>query len=310
MHYLHNIGGLVEGFVTVLSNLEVKWLYDVIALEECRSFTLAAEKRNISQPSFSRRIKSLEAALGFSVFDRSVNPPQLTPQGRIFVGYARNMLDDMDFQIGRIKGDHKLKQSIRIDAAPSLSVLLLPDLLAEYTDGPDKVFFVESINVNDAVFNLKEGKSDFILSFYNEELMNYPFINHKIFDSALHLVTPCDPHGQPLFRLDGDTLPLMKYANDSYMGRQVNQVIDRHPEIVFQLRFVSSMSELLKRMILKGDGVGWLPYYSIQQDLAEGRLAIMDSSLSLNIAAYVYRSGARLNLTAERFWHYLKGRKS
>lgn len=70
------------------------------------------------------------------------------------------------------------------------------------------------------MFNLKEGKSDFILSFYNEELMNYPFINHKIFDSALHLVSPCDKHGRPLFHLHRGVLPLMKYANDSYMGRQ------------------------------------------------------------------------------------------
>ncbi|PRD15444.1 LysR substrate-binding domain-containing protein [Pantoea coffeiphila] len=294
----------------MLSNLEVKWLYDVIALEECRSFTLAAEKRNISQSSFSRRIQSLESNLGFSVFNRNVNPPQLTPQGRIFVGYARNMLDDMDFQISRIKGEDKLKQSIRIDAAPSLSVLLLPDLLAEYRDSPDKVFFVESINVNDAVFNLKEGKSDFILSFYNEELMNYPFINHKIFDSSLHLVSPCDPDGKPLFSINDSLLPLVKYANDSYMGRQVNQVIDRIPNTTFLLTFVSSMSELLKRMILKGDAVGWLPDYSIQRELEEKRLAIMDPGLTLKISAYVYRSGARLNLTAERFWRYMKERNT
>nr|WP_234472041.1 LysR substrate-binding domain-containing protein [Erwinia sp. S43] len=279
-------------------------------MEECRSFTLAAEKRNISQSSFSRRIQSLESNLGFSVFNRNVNPPQLTPQGRIFVGYARNMLDDMDFQISRIKGEDKLKQSIRIDAAPSLSVLLLPDLLAEYRDSPDKVFFVESINVNDAVFNLKEGKSDFILSFYNEELMNYPFINHKIFDSSLHLVSPCDPDGKPLFSINDSPLPLVKYANDSYMGRQVNQVIDRIPNTTFLLTFVSSMSELLKRMILKGDAVGWLPDYSIQRELEEKRLAIMDPGLTLKISAYVYRSGARLNLTAERFWRYMKERNA
>ncbi|HBR0286424.1 LysR family transcriptional regulator, partial [Klebsiella pneumoniae] len=55
----------------MLANLEVKWLYDVIALEESRSFTLAAKARNISQSSFSRRIQSLEASLGFSIFDRS-----------------------------------------------------------------------------------------------------------------------------------------------------------------------------------------------------------------------------------------------
>lgn len=60
----------------MLANLEVKWLYDVIALEESRSFTLAAKARNISQSSFSRRIQSLEASLGFSIFDRSANPLQ------------------------------------------------------------------------------------------------------------------------------------------------------------------------------------------------------------------------------------------
>ncbi|VTM35507.1 LysR family transcriptional regulator [Klebsiella pneumoniae] len=73
---------------SVLANLEVKWLYDVIALEESRSFTLAAKARNISQSSFSRRIQSLEASLGFSIFDRSANPLQLTNRGKIFVGYA------------------------------------------------------------------------------------------------------------------------------------------------------------------------------------------------------------------------------
>lgn len=45
------------------------------------------------------------------------------------------------------------------------------------------------------------------------------------------------------------------------------------------------MSELLKRMILNGDGVGWLPQYSIQRELDEGRLTILDESLSLPIGA-------------------------
>lgn len=67
---------------------------------------------------------------------------------------------------------------------------------------------------------LKKAKVILSCLFYNEELMNYPFINHKIFDSALHLVSPCDKHGRPLFNLHRGVLPLMKYANDSYMGRQ------------------------------------------------------------------------------------------
>ncbi len=169
----------------MLANLEVKWLYDVIALEESRSFTGGQSPQYLPvlvQPTHP-------VAGGFPRIQHlrpQRQPLQLTNRGKIFVGYARNMLDDMDFQISRIKGLNNTTQKIRIDAAPSLSVLLLPEIIAGYTDRKNKTFHVESINVNDAVFNLKEGKSDFILSFYNEELMNYPFINHKIFDSYLH----------------------------------------------------------------------------------------------------------------------------
>ena len=300
----------------MLANLEVKWLYDVIALEESRSFTLAAKARNISQSSFSRRIQSLEASLGFSIFDRSANPLQLTNRGKIFVGYARNMLDDMDFQISRIKGLNNTTQKIRIDAAPSLSVLLLPEIIAGYTDRKNKTFHVESINVNDAVFNLKEGKSDFILSFYNEELMNYPFINHKIFDSYLHLVSPCDEHGRPLFHLHRGVLPLMKYANDSYM--RAHGIPARYCE-GYLLTAAQVQAAEGGAVTLTGanahawceayfDGVGWLPQYSIQRELDEGRLTILDESLSLPIGAWLYRSGSRLNQAAERFWQHIKTR--
>lgn len=217
------------------------------------------------------------------------------------------MLDDMDFQISRIKGLNNTTQKIRIDAAPSLSVLLLPEIIAGYTDRKNKTFHVESINVNDAVFNLKEGKSDFILSFYNEELMNYPFINHKI------LILTCT--GLPLRRTwpPAVSFTSRRAAADEIRQRQLygapgEPVIDRTPEITFSLTFVSSMSELLKRMILNGDGVGWLPQYSIQRELDEGRLTILDESLSLPIGAWLYRSGSRLNQAAERFWQHIKTR--
>ncbi len=218
------------------------------------------------------------------------------------------MLDDMDFQISRIKGLNNTTQKIRIDAAPSLSVLLLPEIIAGYTDRKNKTFHVESINVNDAVFNLKEGKSDFILSFYNEELMNYPFINHKIFDSYLHLVSPCDEHGRPLFHLHRGVLPLMKYANDSYMGRQVNQVIDRTPEITLlsHLCFFHERAAQAHDPQWRRRGLAAAVLYSARAD--EGRLTILDESLSLPIGAWLYRSGSRLNQAAERFWQHIKTR--
>ncbi|WP_308723805.1 LysR family transcriptional regulator, partial [Metapseudomonas otitidis] len=48
-------------------NLETKWLEDFVALANTRSFSQAAERRFVTQPAFSRRIRSLEAALGLTL---------------------------------------------------------------------------------------------------------------------------------------------------------------------------------------------------------------------------------------------------
>lgn len=295
--------------VQMVGNIEVKFLYDILALEEYRSFTIAAEKRNISQSSFSRRVKALESALGFELFDRGSNPLQLTNAGKSFIAYARNLIDDMDYQIDRIKGIDGKKQRINIAAAHSLSVFLLPDYIAEFKGVQEKIFFVESINVDEAVYNLKEGRSDFIFSFFNEELMTSPFLHHRIIETQLHLVSPCNADGTAVYRLGEGTLPLMKYTDESYMGRQVNQMMDQGVGQSFSLCFVSSMSDLLKRMILSGNGVGWLPDYSISQELERRQLTIIDHSLSVRMGVYIYRTGSRLNLSSERFWQFMKSRK-
>ncbi|HGK4757556.1 LysR substrate-binding domain-containing protein [Enterobacter cloacae] len=294
----------------MIGNVEIKFLYDIVALEECRSFTVAADKRNISQSSFSRRIQALESAVGFEIFDRSANPLQLTAAGKSFIVYARNLLDDMDFQINRIKGIDGIRQRINIAAAHSLSVFLLPEFIADFSGSQDRIFFVESINVDEAVYSLKEGRCDFILSFYNEELMTSPFLHHQVLETRLHLVSACKPDGSPVFRTDDDMLPLMKYTDESYMGRQVNQLMDRGITMAFSPCFVSSMSDLLKRMILSGNGVGWLPDYSVCHELKSGQLTVLDDSLSISMGVYIYRTSSRLNLSSERFWQYMKARKA
>ena len=61
--------------------MELRWLQDFLMVAETGNFTRAAERRNTSQAAFSRRIKSLEAWLGFDLIDRSVYPTQLTAAG-------------------------------------------------------------------------------------------------------------------------------------------------------------------------------------------------------------------------------------
>ena len=76
--------------MSIVHNIETKWLYDFLTLEECRNFSQAAVKRNLSQPAFSRRIRSLEQAAGVELFNREVSPLQLTEPGKVFHSQVRN----------------------------------------------------------------------------------------------------------------------------------------------------------------------------------------------------------------------------
>ncbi|MBD2792574.1 LysR substrate-binding domain-containing protein [Xenorhabdus szentirmaii] len=291
----------------MLNNIELKWLYDAVMLEELRSFTLAAERRNISQSSFSRRIQALENAVGFEIFNRNSNPLQLSLQGRGFIVYARNLLGDIEYQIGKIKGGEISKHRINIAAAHSLSISILPELISGFSEKPDKVFNIDASNVDEAVKNLKKGKSDFILSFFNEELMSSPFLHHKVLDAQLYLVSACDPDGKPLYCLEDTPLPLMKYNDESYMGRQVNQLLEKDFRDRFNYFCLSSMSELLKRMVLNGHGVGWLPDYSIREELRKNSLCLLAPKQStIKMGVFIYRTHSRLNPSSERFWQYIR----
>ncbi|MCT7654029.1 LysR family transcriptional regulator [Oceanimonas sp. NS1] len=64
--------------------METKWLHDFIALSEQGSFSRAAESRFVTQPAFSRRIRSLENWLGVALVCRNRYPLELTPPARPF----------------------------------------------------------------------------------------------------------------------------------------------------------------------------------------------------------------------------------
>lgn len=60
------------------------------------SLNKAAETLLIAQPNISRSIKELEADLGITIFDRSSKGMFLTPEGETFIGYAKNILKQIE----------------------------------------------------------------------------------------------------------------------------------------------------------------------------------------------------------------------
>jgi len=73
--------------------LELVWLEDLSALAEYGSFVRAAEARHVTQPAFSRRVRSLENWMGVELFVRTPQGATLTEAGRQILPSARKRLD-------------------------------------------------------------------------------------------------------------------------------------------------------------------------------------------------------------------------
>lgn len=105
----------------------------VLTLAETKSFSAAAKKLFVTQPSLSQYIAKIEKQLGTLLFDRTTKPISLTESGKKYVQTARQILTLEKDLIQQITEYENLeKGSLCIGTSAYQSSYLLPQSIAEY----------------------------------------------------------------------------------------------------------------------------------------------------------------------------------
>lgn len=73
--------------------MELNHVKEFIALTKTENYLEAAENLFISQSSLSKHIKSLEAELGTTLFDRTTRQVKLNEVGKVFLKYTQQLID-------------------------------------------------------------------------------------------------------------------------------------------------------------------------------------------------------------------------
>ncbi|WP_137817470.1 LysR substrate-binding domain-containing protein [Pseudomonas sp. 2FG] len=259
-------------------NLDMKWLEDFSALAATHSFSQAAEKRFVTQPAFSRRIRSLEEALGLTLVNRACTPVELTEAGQLFLVTARSVIEQLGDVVRHL---HHLEgqqgEVLQFAAAHSLALGFFPPWIARLrSEGLNLASRLVATNVGEAVHALREGACDLILAFYDPDASLQ--MDPEIFPS-LHLgrtemlpVCAVAADGQALFDLEsGQSVPLLAYSAGAFLGRSVNLLL-RQRGLRSTTVYETAMADSLKSMALQGLGVAWVPRLSITAELARGEL--------------------------------------
>ena len=108
------------------------------------SLNKAAEKLFMAPPNLSRSIKELEGDLGITIFERSQKGVTLTPDGEEFIGYAKNLLKQIEHVEGLYKENSVKKQrfSISVPRASYIAEALV-DFSKELGKEPVEIFYKE-----------------------------------------------------------------------------------------------------------------------------------------------------------------------
>ncbi|QDH15248.1 LysR family transcriptional regulator [Oecophyllibacter saccharovorans] len=115
-----------------LSGLSLRDIEYVVAVDDLRNFSRAAERCGVSQAGLSEQVRKLEQLLGVSLFERSRRHVALTADGEKLLGLcrevlasARNLLEVARAHTGPLDG------LLRIGVIPTLGPYYLPELLPQ-----------------------------------------------------------------------------------------------------------------------------------------------------------------------------------
>ncbi len=295
--------------------MELKWLKDYVALVEQGSFSKAAESRFVTQPAFSRRIRSLENWLGVSLVDRNQYPTTLTPAGEAFAEQAKQLIGQTYAVRNQMRDISAAREQLLIMSQHALAVSFFPSwmqTLEALADGA--LIKVETGNLHDNVEAFLSGNGDFLLCYSSADIFSQlqrdDVESLQVGVDELVPVTAVDALGKALFTLtQGAPLKLVSHPAASFFGRLLQrECMSRLPaDLQINLACENGLSEALKALVLKGYGMAWLPRSLISNELDSGQLLRLEEPLhSVDLTIKLFRLRQSRSRAAEQFWQYLQ----
>lgn len=115
-------------------NVDVRHLRAFLAVADEQSFTRAAERLHITQPSLSVIIRDLEGALDLKLFDRTTRAVSLTMAGRYLMTDARRLVRELERSLSDLRSITDLERgSLKLAVLPSIATSIVPAALAEFS---------------------------------------------------------------------------------------------------------------------------------------------------------------------------------
>lgn len=195
--------------------MKIERIETFIALVDLESYSLTAEKFDLSQPAVSMQIKSLEEFFDTKLFHKEKGEIILTPAGKIVYQEGKKILKRWGYLRQRVesKKDMQLKK-LKIASSTIPSEYLLPQIISKLNKNIEALKTEVSVGDSRSMINLLENDEvDLIIVGYKPRKSKFKTI--ELCSDNLSLVAPRD---HPLVKKD--KISLVELQNQNLLIRE------------------------------------------------------------------------------------------
>jgi len=280
-------------------------------IAQTHSFSRGAAMNGISQSAASQHVQELERALGVELLDRSTRPLVVTPAGRLYGEFCRDILrrkEDFESALQRVR--QEVEGTLRVAAIYSVGLSEMVRLDHEFAlrqpEAKLEVQYLRPERIYEAVL---AGEVDLGLISYPETRRDITVIPWRREEMVLAV--------SPEHALAGRSEPVMPQAlngadfisfdEDLPIRRHMDRFLKEHGvEVNVAMHFDNI--QMIKEAVTHRVGVSIMPARIMNDDIEQGRLAavrIADATLFRPLGI-IHRKKKRFHRVAQAFLDLLR----
>ena len=292
--------------------MDFKQLESFVMIAKLKSFSKAADKLYLTQPTISNHIHNLEKELGTALFNRTNKNITLTSAGDILYKYALSIINKRDhayFSLNQYKG--RIEGTLEIASSTIPEQYFLAEKLAAFSQKyPDVRYSLMKYDTKQVIEKLQAGEIDFGIVGAKKDMNQLEYI--EILDDDIVLVAPNTASYQNMDYLSMDNFlpsPLI-YREEGSGTRTIIETALRDAGVnVDDLNIIAVVesTETIKKLVSAGLGLSFISKRAIDKDIQAGTLKILPLEL-FNISRkfyFVYHKKRVLSPLSETFKAYL-----
>jgi LysR family transcriptional regulator, hydrogen peroxide-inducible genes activator len=256
--------------------MEIHQLRYFVAVADEGSFSRAAAREHVAQPSLSQQIQKLEGELNERLFDRLPRSVVVTEAGKCLLEYARKILAEIaDARRCVDELKREVAGRLAVGAIPTIAPYVLPSLIGKFQDRYPKVTLeIVEDTTERLVRRLEDGELDIALVSTCGESPGLE--RHSLGKEALLVLAPKEHPLAKKKKIKWSDLKSQKFLllhEMHCLSAQTYQLLDAHhlrPELTVR----GAQLGTIARMVAAGMGVSLVPQMMIETELVPGCVSL------------------------------------